>query len=47
MNNWARIFKLKLTNFANPHGLVNKFNKSTAAEAAAVKFPFNLFRKLL
>lgn len=30
MNKTARLLNLKSTNFANPHGLMNKFNVSTS-----------------
>jgi D-alanyl-D-alanine carboxypeptidase len=38
MNDLTRRFKLRDTKFANPHGLSNKFNKSTAADMAKLSF---------
>ena len=32
MNRYARAFGLESTNYANPHGLSHKNNKSTAAD---------------
>ena len=32
MNRYARALGLESTNFANPHGLSHKYNKSTAAD---------------
>ena len=38
MNKMARECGLENTVFANPHGLVNNFNKSTAKDAAKLGF---------
>ena len=47
MNKIAKDLNLKQTCFCNPHGLVNKFNKSNAFEISllsqeAIKSPFIL-----
>ena len=34
MNAEAKLLDLKSTHFANPHGLINKFNTSTAHDIA-------------
>ncbi len=38
MNRWAKSFNMNNTNYANPHGLSNKFNFSSAYDIAKLEF---------
>ena len=50
MNKRAKTYSMKLTNYANPHGLPNKANKSTAediAKIAMIAMKNDLFREVV
>lgn len=46
MNKYAKILELNNTHFANPTGLVNNFNRSTAADLAKLSYHLTLDEKV-
>jgi D-alanyl-D-alanine carboxypeptidase len=38
MNRWARLYEMENTVYANPHGLQNTCNKSTARDCAKIAY---------
>jgi D-alanyl-D-alanine carboxypeptidase len=51
MNNNAELLGLFSTNFANPHGLMNKFNQSSALDVALItqegSYRYETFRQVI